>query len=114
MDEFASAQSATRGDRRESAAAAQEGRAIRGGWLTARRVATLTWGLCLVIGLAALVLLAIGPGRVLPSDIFSGVGGVSFLVLAMTFASVGGLVARRVPENRIGWILLLSGVANSV
>jgi signal transduction histidine kinase len=86
----------------------------RGGRLTARRVATLTWAVCLVIALATLILLAIGPGRVLPSDIFSGVGGVSFLVLAMTFASVGALLARRVPENKIGWIFLLTGLANSV
>ena len=88
--------------------------AARGGQLTARLVARLSWALCLVIALATLVLVAIGPGRVLPSDIFSGVGGVSFLVLAMTFASVGALVARRVPENKIGWIFLLTGLANSV
>ena len=88
--------------------------AVPGGRLTAGRVATLTWVFCLVITLATLVLLAIGPGRVLASDIFSGVGGVSFLVLAMTFASVGALVARRVPENRIGWVFLLTGLANSV
>ena len=56
----------------------------------------------------------IGPGRVLPSDIFSGVGGASFLILALTFASVGAIVARRVPENRIGWIFLFTGLANSV
>ena len=71
--------------------------AARGGRLTARRVATLAWGLCLVIALATVILLAIGPGRVLPSDIFSGVGGLSFLVLAMPFASVGARGARRVP-----------------
>ena len=114
MDELASVHAAARGDRGDSAASAQDGRAARGGQLTARRVATLTWALCFVIALATLVLLAVGPGRVLPSDIFSGVGGVSFLVLAMTFASVGALVARRVPGNRIGWIFLLTGLANSV
>ena len=114
MDERASTPAAARGDRGESAASAQVGRAGRGGYPTARRVAALLWGLCLVIALATLVLLAIGPGRVPPSDIFSGVGGVSFLILAMTFASVGALVARRAPENRIGWIFLLTGLANSV
>ena len=114
VDELASAHAAARDDRGDSGASAQVGRAAGGGQLTARRVATLIWALCLVIALATLVLLAIGPGRVLPSDIFSGVGGVSFLVLAMTFASVGALVARRVPENGIGWIFLLTGLANSV
>ena len=82
--------------------------------MTARRVAALIWGLCVVFGVATLVLLMIGPGRVLPSDIFSGVGGLSFLILALTFASVGAIVARRVPENRIGWIFLLTGLATSV
>jgi signal transduction histidine kinase len=82
--------------------------------VTARRVAALVWGLCVVFAVATLVLLVIGPGRVLPSDIFSGVGGASFLILALTFASVGALVARRVPENRIGWIFLFTGLANSV
>jgi len=114
VDEHASAQAAARGDRGDSAAWAQVGRVARGGQLTARRIAALIWGLCLVIALAALALLAIGPGRVLPSDVFSGVGGMSFLVLAMTFASVGVLVARRVPESRIGWIFLLTGLANCV
>jgi signal transduction histidine kinase len=82
--------------------------------VTARRVAALIWGLCVVFGVATLVLLVIGPSRVLPSDIFSGVGGLSFLILALTFASVGAIVARRVPENRIGWIFLVTGLANSV
>ena len=82
--------------------------------MTARRVAALIWGLCVVFGVATLVLLMIGPGRVLPSDIFSGVGGLSFLILALTFASVGAIVARRVPENWIGWIFLLTGLATSV
>ena len=82
--------------------------------LTARRVAALIWGLCVLIAVATLILLVIGPGRVLPSDIFAGVGGVSFLILALTFASVGAIVARRVPENTIGWIFLLTGLANSV
>jgi signal transduction histidine kinase len=82
--------------------------------VTARRVAALIWVLCVVFGVASLVLLAIGPGRVPPSDIFSGVGGASFLILALTFAAVGAIVARRVPENRIGWIFLGTGLANSV
>jgi signal transduction histidine kinase len=79
-----------------------------------RLIAALAWGLCVVIAVATLVLLVIGPGRVLSSDIFSGVGGASFLILALTFASVGALVARRVPENRIGWIFLFTGLANSI
>ena len=79
-----------------------------------RRVALIVWLLCVASGCATVVLLVIGPGRVLPSDIFSGLGGASFLVLALTFGSVGVVVARRVPENRIGWFFLLSALANSV
>ena len=82
--------------------------------MNARRVAALTWSVCVVLAVATLVLLGIGPGRVLPSDIFSGVGGLSFLLLALTFSSVGAIVARRLPENPIGWIFLGTGLANSV
>ena len=84
------------------------------GSVSARRLATLAWALSLVTAVPTLVLLAIGPGRVLPSDIFAGVGGGSFLILALTFASVGVIIARRVPDNRIGWVFCLTGLANSV
>ena len=82
--------------------------------MSARRLATLAWALSLVTAVPTLVLLAIGPGRVLPSDIFAGGGGGSFLILALTFASVGVIIARRVPENRIGWVFCLTGLVNSV
>jgi signal transduction histidine kinase len=82
--------------------------------VSARRLATFLWALCLVLAVPTLVLLAIGPGRVLPSDIFAGLGGGSFLILALTFASVGVVIARRVPENRIGWVFCLTGLVNSV
>ena len=82
--------------------------------MSARRLATRAWALSLVTAVPTLVLLAIGPGRVLPSDIFAGVGGGSFLILALTFASVGVIIARRVPENRIGWVFCLTGLVNSV
>jgi signal transduction histidine kinase len=78
-----------------------------------RRAAALTWGACVALSTATLVLLAIGPGRVPPSDIFAGAGGVAFVVLALTFATVGALVSRRVPDNRVGWIFLLTGLANA-
>src|SRR5438128_11148253 len=81
------------------------------GYLSARRLATLLWALCVVTAVPTLVLLVIGPGRVLTSDIFAGLGGVSFLVLALTFASVGVIVARRMPETRIGWIFCFTGLA---
>jgi signal transduction histidine kinase len=82
-------------------------------YVTAREVAALTWALCVVMAVPTAVLLVIGPDRTLSSDIFSGLGGLSFLILALTFASVGLIVATRVPENRIGLIFCVTGLANS-
>jgi hypothetical protein len=72
------------------------------------------WALCVLLAVPTLVLLATGPGRVLPSDIFSGVGGLAFLVLSLTFASVGVVVAVRVPQNRIGLMFCLTGFVSIV
>ena len=113
MDKPASsAASAARARLRDGAAIGEV--AAGGGYVTARRVAAFVWVVCVALGMASLVLLAIGPGRSLPSDIFSGLGGATFLILALTFASVGAIVARRVPENRIAWIFLATGLANSL
>ena len=114
MDESASSAVAGPSDRLGNAASSGTGPAAEGRHATARRIAAFGWGLCVVIAVATLVLLTIGPDRVLPSDVFSGVGGASFLILALTFASVGALVARRVPENGIGWIFLFTGLATSI
>jgi hypothetical protein len=70
----------------------------------------VAWALCAVIAIAAAVLLAAGPGSPLPADVFAGVGGASFLALSLTFATVGALVAWRVPGNRIGWTFCTIGV----
>lgn len=78
---------------------------------TAARLAWGLWALCVLIAVPTLVLVAIGPGRVPPSDIFAGSGGVAFLILALTYASVGAIVAWRRSENAIGWIFCLVGLA---
>lgn len=78
--------------------------------MTASRVAPWALPLCVVIAVASAVLLALGPGRQLQGDVFAGIGGASFLVLSLTFASVGAMVAARVPDNRIGWIFCAIGV----
>jgi signal transduction histidine kinase len=80
----------------------------------APRLAVVLWSACVVMALPTVALLAIGPGGVLPSDIFSGLGGGSFLLLALTFASVGVVIARRAPANQVGWIFCLTGFATMV
>ncbi len=72
------------------------------------------WAFCVLLAVPTLIAIAIGPGTVLPSDIFSGAGGLAFLVLSLTFASVGVVVAMRVPENRIGLVFCLTGFVSII
>ena len=78
--------------------------------MRAGRIAALAWIICVVMAVPSAVFLALGPGRSLPGDIFGGVGGLSFLVLSLAFATVGAIVASRVPENRIGWVFWVTGL----
>jgi signal transduction histidine kinase len=85
--------------------------------LSAGRLAVLVWAVCVVMAVPTAVLLVLEPGGVLPklsSDIFSGLPGAAALLLALTFASVGAVVASRVADNRIGWIFLATGFFASV
>ena len=70
----------------------------------------------MVLGVGTLVLLVIGAGEHTQADgsTFDGWGGLSFVVASMAFATVGAMVATRVPENPIGWIFCLTGVALGV
>ena len=72
------------------------------------------WAFCVLLAVPTLIAISIGPGTVLPSDIFSGAGGLAFLVLSLTFASVGVVVAVRVPENRIGLVFCLTGFVSII
>ena len=84
--------------------------------MTTRRLAALSRGVCLVLGVGTLVLLVIGAGEHTPADgsTFDGSGGLSFVVASRAFATVGAMIATRVPENPIGWIFCLTGVALGV
>jgi hypothetical protein len=84
--------------------------------MTTRRLAGLTWGFCLVLATATLVLLALGAGEHTRVDgsTFDSWGGLSFVAASLAFATVGAMVAARVPENSIGWIFCLVGVVLGV
>jgi hypothetical protein len=84
--------------------------------MTTRRLAALIWGVCVVLGVGTLVLLVIGAGERTPADgsTFDGWAGLSFVVASLAFATVGTMVATRVPENPIGWIFCLTGLALGV
>ena len=85
--------------------------------VTARRAAAPIWLVCVALAVPTAVLLAVGPSDILatqPDDIFAGIGGGAFLLLALTFASVGAIVTRRVPDNRIGWVFSVTGLLTCV
>jgi MMPL family protein len=79
--------------------------------VNSRRAAALIWVLSAVIALAGAVFLVLGPGRPVQDDVFGGVGGAAFLLLSVSFTTVGAIVAARVPGNRIGWVFCACGVA---
>ncbi|WP_259312414.1 sensor histidine kinase [Capillimicrobium parvum] len=78
--------------------------------MNSRRVAALVWALCAVMAVASSVLLVLGPGRPVESDVFGGVGGAAFLMLSLAFATVGTIVATRLPGNPIGWLFCALGL----
>jgi hypothetical protein len=69
------------------------------------------WALCVALGaLVALLVLLSASARPLPS---SGLL-LLFVVLLLTFPTVGALVATRHPENPIGWIFCAVGLVGGV
>jgi hypothetical protein len=84
--------------------------------MTTRRLALASWVVCVATSLAALVFLAIGVGRSTPGDEFviGGWGGLAFVFAALAFGTVGALVSSRLPDNRVGWVFCVIGVAVAV
>jgi hypothetical protein len=77
---------------------------------TSRSAGAIAVALSVLIALGSIVLLALGPGRSLPADVFGGVGGASFLLLSLSLVAVGWIVTSRLPGNRIGWIFCALGL----
>jgi signal transduction histidine kinase len=72
--------------------------------------ALLVWAVTVLAGLASLVCLALSWQRSLPDDLFGGVGGVSFVLMSLSFATAGAIIAARVPGNRVGRVFLATGL----
>jgi len=81
--------------------------------MTTRRVAYASWVVCVVAALGSLVFLATGIGETTPGDDFviGGWGGLAFAFAALAFGTVGALVSGRLPDNRVGWVFCIIGVA---
>lgn len=74
-----------------------------------RRASALVWASTVLMSAAAAVFLVLGPGRPLPDDLFGGVAGAAFLVLSLTYGTVGAVIALRLPGHRIGRLSRSSG-----
>jgi hypothetical protein len=82
--------------------------------LRAATGAALVWTLCVAAVIVTVILLAVSGDRHLPDDLFGGVGGLSFAVLSLSFATVGAIIIARVPGNAVGRVFLAIGLLNSV
>lgn len=78
----------------------------------ARPIALVGLGVTLLGGVAAIMLRIIDPAPVVPSTFgFADLSLVSFGVLGVTFASVGSLLAVRLPGNAVGWCMIVVGAS---
>jgi signal transduction histidine kinase len=76
--------------------------------------AAFVWALCIATVVLTVILLAATWGRQLSDDLFGGVGGLSFALLSVSFATVGVIVVARVPGNAVGRVFLVIGLLNSL
>jgi signal transduction histidine kinase len=81
-----------------------------------RRATFASWVICVVAALASLVFLSMGIGKSTPGDTFvlGGTGGFAFAFAALAFGTVGALISYRLPENRVGWVFSVIGLALGV
>jgi signal transduction histidine kinase len=78
--------------------------------MNGRRASALSWILTVLMAAAAAVFVVLGPGRPLPNDLFGGVSGAAFIVLALAYATVGAVIPFRLPGHRIGWLFSITGL----
>jgi hypothetical protein len=76
--------------------------------------AAFVWSVCAVAATFTVILLVVGWQRSLTDDLFGGVGGLSFVMLSLSFATVGAIVTARVPGNAVGRVFLAIGLLNSL
>ena len=76
--------------------------------------AAFVWALCAGAVILTVTLLAVSGDRQLPDDLFGGVGGLSFAMLSLAFATVGAIIIARVPGNAVGRVFLAIGLLNSI
>src|SRR3990170_3807829 len=78
---------------------------------TTRLLTWPLWAICLAITLGALVLGALSDSAASPGQFGSKAIDVAVSLAILSFPSVGALIAWRRPENPIGWIFIMAGVA---
>jgi signal transduction histidine kinase len=82
--------------------------------MNGRRASALSWAFTVLMAAPAGVFLVLGPGRPLPNDLFGGVAGAAFLVLALAYGTVGAVITLRLPGHRIGWLFSLIGLLSAL
>jgi signal transduction histidine kinase len=75
-----------------------------------RPAVALLWGLTVALAAAAAVFFVLGPGRPLPDDLFGGVSGAVWLLLALAYATVGALIVSRLPGHLVGRLFTVLGL----
>ena len=78
---------------------------------TTRLLTWSLWTICLVITIGALVLGALSDSAASPGRFGSKAIDVAVSLAILSFPTVGALIAWRRPENPIGWIFIMAGVA---
>ena len=79
---------------------------------TTRAVAWSSWAVGMALAFAAAIFLVLGRSTPPPAGSF-GFRGFS-IVFAVTFGTVGALIASRHPDNAIGWVFLAMGVGSGL